>query len=208
MYGNSLGDEGAANLASLFADGGALSGLTTLGIGVNSIGAAGAAALGKAIGSCPTCKLSTLGLYRNDVGDEGAMALAESVVAPNIDLQNLFLGGNGISDTGAVALASALMSNNNLIALSLEGGGIGDKGVEALATPLARSDSAIKSLDIRSCLPTHRSCSHSFLSAEDAADFDGKTTLSKRGIDALRHAIAARGGSGSLKVVGDVSFSS
>ena len=131
MYGNSLGDEGAANLASLFADGGALSGLTTLGIGVNSIGAAGAAALGKAIGSCPTCKLSTLGLYRNDVGDEGAMALAESVVAPNIDLQNLFLGGNGISDTGAVALASALMSNNNLIALSLEGGGIGGVGVGA-----------------------------------------------------------------------------
>lgn len=181
--------------------------LETLGLGVNAIGPAGAAALATALGSCPSCPLKTLGLYRNKMGDEGAAALAEHLVAPNqIGLHSLFLGGNDIGDRGAQALAAGLKSNTKLGILSLEGGSIGDDGAVALGDALGQGTSAITSLDIRSCLPTHRNCYHSHLSEEEAAGVVGKGEkgLTKAGIDALKRAVAVR--DGALKVTGDVVF--
>ena len=203
IYGNEIGDSGAAALAALFPGSSLSRSLKTLGLGVNNITKSGASALGFALGRCSTCTLRILGLYRNNLANQGAKALAKFVVAPDIlQLERLYLGGNDIGDEGAIHLSNSLMTNTNLEVLSLEGGSIGDLGAMALAKALQESKS-FKALDIRSCLPTRRNCGHSSMSMESVVT-NSKGALTRQGIEALRLAVAVR--SGELKVTGDVSF--
>lgn len=79
----------------------------------------------------------------------------------------------------------------------------------ALAAALAKS-TTVASLDIRSCLPTHRNCAHSSLSVDEAAELPADPgKMSRVGLLALRAAVAARREVGPpLKAVGDVDFES
>lgn len=115
MLCHQVGDKGAKVLAQIFSQNNAAKiPLETLGLGVNAIGATGAAALAHALEDCSDCALKTLGLYRNSVGDEGAAALASMVANNRIALSHLFLGGNSIGNRGAIALADSLKQNNKL----------------------------------------------------------------------------------------------
>mmetsp|Transcript_31151 Transcript_31151/g.69962 ORF Transcript_31151/g.69962 Transcript_31151/m.69962 type:complete len:325 (+) Transcript_31151:217-1191(+) len=211
LYGNNLGDNGAASIAEIFKNNNEAGiPLELLGLGVNAIGARGAGALAKTLGECPACPLKTLGLYRNDIGDEGAAAIAPMIKNNQIALSSLFLGGNGVKNGGAKALSDALPRNTHLKVLSLEGGTIGDEGAQALAAALAISQS-VTMVDVRSCLPTHRGCSAGHLTEEDVAngaevDPEKMTTV---GLNALKGAVAKRASSSSapsLKIVGDIKF--
>lgn len=92
--------------------------------------------------------------------------------------------------------------------LSLEGALIGDSGAVALANALTLSSTVIN-VDIRSCLPTHRSCKHSSLSPEEiASDGADPEKITKIGLIALKGAITERKKEvgGSLRIIGDVDF--
>lgn len=208
-YGNAIGDDGAIALAELFRDNNKQGiPLETLGLGVNNIGAAGAAALAQTLSDCRACPLKTLGLYRNLVGDDGAVALSSMVANNHVALSALFLGGNGVGNRGAEALAGALATNTQLKVLSLEGGTVGNGGAVALGKALSSSRS-LTTLDIRSCLPTHRNCITGQLNPDDAKDDAGDpSSMSYRGFMALKEAVKLRGsGDGpALKVIGDIDF--
>jgi len=208
-YGNAIGDDGAIALAELFA-GNNENGipLETLGIGVNDIGAAGAAALAKTLGDCRACPLKTLGLYRNKVGDDGAVALSNMVAKNQVALSALFLGGNGVANRGAEMLAKALATNTQLKVLSLEGGTVGNDGAVALGAALATSRS-LTTLDIRSCLPTHRNCITGQLDENETKDeAEDENRMGYRGFMALKDAVKKRGSTDgpALKVIGDIDF--
>jgi hypothetical protein len=99
--------------------------------------------------------------------------------------------------------------------LSLEGGTVGDKGAVALAEAISMSKS-ITTMDIRSCLPTHRNCVVGHLSAEDfdnsspsssSSDPDRITSV---GLLALKKAVVLRfqdKSSSDVRVIGDIKFS-
>jgi len=92
--------------------------------------------------------------------------------------------------------------------LSLEGGTVGDRGAVALAGALSSSRS-LTTMDIRSCLPTHRNCAHSSLSLDDAtAAGQDPDKMTRIGLLALAAAVSERGkGDGpALKVLGDIDF--
>jgi hypothetical protein len=85
---------------------------------------------------------------------------------------------------------------------------VGDTGAVALAAALVKSIS-VDTLDIRSCLPTHRNCAHSSLSIDEAAGAPDPNKMSRVGLLALKDAVAARRESGKpLKAVGDIDFGS
>ena len=175
---------------------------------MNAIGPHGAAALAATLGDCLDCPLKTLGLYRNNVGDDGALALSKMVSRNKIALSQLFLGGNSIGNRGAIALSESLARNAKLKVLSLEGGSVGDEGAQALAAALEMS-SSIVTLDIRSCLPTHRNCLHSSLSMDEVAGASDPGKMSRVGLMALKDAVSARRERGlPLKIIGDVDFGS
>jgi small GTP-binding protein len=108
-------DEPVKALAERLAE---LTQLTTLNLGGNQIGDAGAAAL------AALTQLTTLNLWGNQIGAEGAAALAALT-----QLTTLNLGGNQIGDAGATALAAL----TQLTSLDLRGNEIGAEGAAALA---------------------------------------------------------------------------
>jgi hypothetical protein len=101
------------------------------------------------------------------------------------------------------------MPSTDAQVLSLEGGTVGDSGAVALANALTQSSSSIDTLDIRSCLPTHRNCAHSSLSIDEAAGASDPNKMSRVGLLALKEAVTARRNSGHpLKAIGDIDFGS
>jgi internalin A len=113
-----------------------IDGLTSLALGGNQIGDAGATALARMTG------LTSLALKGNQIGDAGAEALARLT-----GLTSLNLGRNQIGDAGATALARM----TGLSSLVLGGNQIGDAGASAIldawADP-ARADQR-RVLDLR-----------------------------------------------------------
>ena len=107
----------------------ALTGLTSLDLGSNSIGADGARALAALTG------LTSLALGSNSIGADGARALAALT-----GLTRLYLGSNNIGDDGARALAAL----TGLTSLDLHNNGIGADGARALAAL-----TGLTSLDLR-----------------------------------------------------------
>jgi len=97
------------------ANGGAL---TTLDLGHNDIGRAGAEALAKALMANDV--LTSLLLRGNWLRDAGARALSRAFGA----LTSLDLGSNAINDAGAIALIEAHKANGVLTSLLLKGNSV------------------------------------------------------------------------------------
>jgi small GTP-binding protein len=97
-----------------------LPGLTSLNLAGNGIGAEGAKAIAASLSG-----LTSLDLTVNRIGDEGARAIAASLRG----LTWLNLGRNGIGAEGAKAIAASLPG---LTSLNLAGNGIGAEGAKAL----------------------------------------------------------------------------
>jgi Leucine-rich repeat (LRR) protein len=101
--------------------------LTSLNLGYNHIGVAGATAIAN---SLHMAKLTSLDLERNQIGDVGARAIANSEHMKN--LTSLNLAWNQIGDVGASAIAnSPHMARLNSLNLGLNQ--LGDKGAQAIA---------------------------------------------------------------------------
>ncbi|MEB3362491.1 MAG: COR domain-containing protein [Synechococcaceae cyanobacterium] len=95
-----------------------LSQLTSLNLGGNEIGAAGAATL------ADLTELTSLDLGGNLIGDAGAASLTALTQLTSLDLRD-----NGIGDAGAASLASL----TRLTSLDLGGNQVGDSGAACLA---------------------------------------------------------------------------
>ena len=137
LYNGRLGDKGTMAIGSTLATRtGAI--LQTLGIGNNSVGPRGAAALSKSL--CEKhCTLTNLYLEKNPaIGDVGVEVLAEAL-GTNVRLEKLVLSGNDIGDKGAIALAHALRPNHSLRSLALDNNKIGLEGVGAFAELIGAS---------------------------------------------------------------------
>jgi len=122
LWGNEIGDAGAAHLAGL-------THLTNLNLGGNNIGDAGAPHL------AGLTHLTNLNLMSNEIGDAGAAHLAGLTL-----LTNLNLWGNNIGDAGAAHLAGLTLLTN----LDLMSNEIGD------ITPLAALDH-LENIDLSHC---------------------------------------------------------
>ena len=153
LYDCAVSSAGSAVLSS------ALNGTTvsTLGLGGNRLDDEAASYLADALA---TSSVAVLGLYGNDIGDDGARHLAAALPKAKL-LHALYLGNNRrLGDAGIAALAAALASAPHLRTLTLEGGRVGDLAACALARALLhhRNPQQPFTLDVRTCLPTRRSC--------------------------------------------------
>ncbi len=101
-----------------------LTGLTSLNLGDSNIGADGARAVAESLTG-----LTSLNLSGNNIGADGARAIAASLTG----LTSLNLSGNNIGDDGARAVAASLIG---LTSLNLGGNNIGDDGARAIAESL------------------------------------------------------------------------
>lgn len=109
---NSLGDEGAAIIASGFVVGGG---------GHHK-------------------NLSVLDLGFNSIGDVGCTALALHAVAGNRTLGVLYLSGNNIREIGSLSLAGAMLHGCSLTALHISANHLGAIGIQALARAVAQNE--------------------------------------------------------------------
>jgi len=92
--------------------------ITTLNLGYNDVGVAGAQAL------AANQTITTLSLRQNNVGDAGAQALAGNHTITTLDLGSNYVG---------VAGAQALAGNHTITTLHLWNNHVGDAGAQALA---------------------------------------------------------------------------
>lgn len=129
LWGNDIGDDGAAELAAGLK---LNSRLKLLDLGGNHIGDAGAAAIGVALKNT-----------KPRDGD-GATAARGAMV-----LETLDLSGNQIGDAGAEALAAGLAANRGLRSLDLTNNKIGRAGAAALARAIEGSGCTLRNLEIR-----------------------------------------------------------
>jgi len=140
---NSIGDDGAKQVAQLIQDG---SSLTFLDLVKNSIQAPGVQALAEALGKNRSLKALHLGM--NQIGDEGLMHLAGALTT-NETLLTLDIEVNQIGAKGVEELAVVLTDfNRTLTAINLQDNQIGDEGAVALAKVLEHSET-LGMLDIR-----------------------------------------------------------
>jgi Ran GTPase-activating protein (RanGAP) involved in mRNA processing and transport len=109
---NSLGDEGAAIIASGFVVGGG---------GHHK-------------------NLSVLDLGFNGIGDVGCAAIALHAVAGNRSLGVLYLSGNNIGERGAISLAGAMLHGCSLTSLHISANHLGAVGIQALARAVAENE--------------------------------------------------------------------
>jgi len=106
--------------------------LTSLNLGGNSIGDAGATALSGGLAGC-----TALQIPGNSIGDAGATALFGSLAGCTA-LQTLYLQDNFISDAGAAALFHCLAGCTALQYLDLGGNRISDAGIAEAQRVLSR----------------------------------------------------------------------
>jgi ankyrin repeat protein len=123
---NSIGDEGAVELAQALGD----TGLIGLDLNSNDIGDDGALALAKALQD-PRSKLISLNLCTNRIGIEGSKGLAKALKR-NITLKDLGLYCNDIGPEGLMAMAEALKTNKTLIKITIGYGELSPESLEAL----------------------------------------------------------------------------
>ena len=140
LYGNDIGDAGAASLA------GELQSITTLKVlklSRNGIGDAGVAGLAGALESNTT--LTELYVSENCIGEAGAKGVADALKS-NKTLTELDLAFNEIGDAGAAALADGLKSNKTLLVLYLSSNSI-INGATGLADGL-KSNKTLSTLNL------------------------------------------------------------
>ena len=122
--------------------------VTTLNLGFNNIGDAGARALAQAIQSTH-CSLTYLYLFGSDIGVDGARALAQAIQSTHCSLTSLNLNTNNIGDAGARALAQAIQSTHcSLTYLGLDRNDIGEDGARAVADAL-KHNRLVTTMDLR-----------------------------------------------------------
>lgn len=135
LFGNRVGDAGAAALASVLVSGPAQ--LTDLDLGHCSFGPDGLAALAHALAQNPGLKALLLAYNEIDCG--GAAVLARALHS-NDTLETLDLSCCNCVNAGAAALAQALLRNRGLTSLNLDSNQeIGPEGTRALAGALAQN---------------------------------------------------------------------
>ena len=111
---NSIGDEGAAQIASVLAVAG---NLRELSLADNSVGPNGLAALvgafekQRALGKRP---IEVLNVNTNNIGAEGAKLLAGALRAPECTLRTLKMSDNHVGLVGVLEVARALKTNTTL----------------------------------------------------------------------------------------------
>jgi len=113
LSSNSIGEEGAQQLAALLS---ASTSLTRLDLTSNKLGARGTRAVMMSLHHNST--LTALSLRDNDVMEAGAAAVAAALEI-NGTLSTLWLGKNRIGDEGVVAIASALVANKQKSQISI-----------------------------------------------------------------------------------------
>lgn len=149
---NSIGDDGAEQVAQLIHDGASL---TFLDLVKNSINPLGVQAIAQALGKNRSLKALHLGM--NNIGDEGLMHLAgalttnESLLTLDVEINHI--GPRGVEELGVV-LSDI---NRSLTAINLQDNQIGDKGAVALASVLEYSET-LGMLDIRTNEITNSGC--------------------------------------------------
>jgi hypothetical protein len=109
--------------------------LTSLNLGENKIGAAGAASLAPSLALM--AKLTSLDLYYNEIGDAGAASLAPALAAM-MRLESLGLGANALGPGGVASLAPALSQMTKLVSLDLRGNNLRAAGAASIAPALSR----------------------------------------------------------------------
>jgi hypothetical protein len=124
---------GAEGACALAGALGGVTGLVKLDLGLNDIGAEGARALAGALGGMT--RLAKLYLWETAIGAEGTRALA-GVLGSMTGLTDLSLNCNSMGDVGACALAAALGGMPGLATLHLQDDDIGAEGARALAGAL------------------------------------------------------------------------
>ncbi|XP_071461004.1 NACHT, LRR and PYD domains-containing protein 4-like [Marmota flaviventris] len=102
--------------------------------------------------------LSHLDLSRNALMDEGVAQLCEALRQPTCSLQTLCLQRCDITPRGCRDLASVLASNLNLRILKIGGNNIGDAGVRLLSKALLHPHCGLKELSLDSCQLTRACC--------------------------------------------------
>jgi len=127
LSNNSIGNEGAIDLAEMLK---VNKSLTRLDLSNNSIGDDGAIALAKMLKV--NTSLEWLILSNNSIGDKGAKALAKTLKEVNRSLKCLILSNNSIGDNGVIALTKMYNDSTSLVWLILFDNPIGDKGKIAL----------------------------------------------------------------------------
>eukprot|EP00756_Hemistasia_phaeocysticola_P027007 Hpha_TRINITY_DN16094_c0_g4::TRINITY_DN16094_c0_g4_i2::g.121630::m.121630 len=129
---NSVGNEGAAALASLLAPRGPVEALD---VGGNNVGLPGATLLAAAVRGGRVMKLN---IRSNSIGDEGLRAVADAVAAPGSKVEGLFVGHNGTTVNGVTKALLTLSNALQLRRLDLQGPSLGAAGVEAAAALIGR----------------------------------------------------------------------
>jgi hypothetical protein len=126
LEGNTIGDDGAAVLATAFKT---THSLRHVDLGNNLIEHDGCVALANWIKRSTT--IQELSLAHNSIGDAGVTCVARALHT-NRSLTSLDLRCTDISDEGIIQLASALATNEILRSLSIQENDIGDAGLQAL----------------------------------------------------------------------------
>jgi hypothetical protein len=126
---NVVGDDGAARIAGLIADGNGPR-LKTLYLAGNAFGPAGTAALADALAD--DTEAEALWLKRNPLGPEGGAALGR-MLARNRTLRTLDLVNTGLLDAGVEALMEGLSENRSLRTLYLDANGLTAGAARAIA---------------------------------------------------------------------------
>lgn len=143
LYGDNIGDEGAAMLAESLKENQHL-GMVILGFA--NIGDEGASSLAEVLRM--NTSVQTLDLVYNKIGDDGASSLAQ-VLTANKTLQGINLGHNKIGNTGAFALAHALRENQSIRALHLRSNEIDDdEAVQAFADSLSDYNTTLTTISL------------------------------------------------------------
>lgn len=112
LYGNRIGDAGAAALAAAVNDT-----MVDLRLGHNEIRNEGACALGAAI-LHPSSRLQVVDLSNNSIGDSGATGLADALSVATA-LTELGLECNVVGDRAISVFATSVASNNTIKTLRL-----------------------------------------------------------------------------------------
>jgi len=136
LQSNRLGEKGAKELAAALESSSAK--LTALNLSLNSLGAEGGEAIGKALAVNRT--LTSLDLGENMLGSQGAIAVGRALQS-NSSLTLLNLQRNGVDPEGAKALASGLQNNRTLNTLKLQDNFVGDEGADAFLEALLTNSS-------------------------------------------------------------------
>uniref|UniRef100_A0A0G4HH34 Uncharacterized protein n=1 Tax=Chromera velia CCMP2878 TaxID=1169474 RepID=A0A0G4HH34_9ALVE len=163
IWGNSVGDSGAASLADLVAS----CPLVSLVLSNNEMSDNGLSSLAQALPACPSLRtldlsvnahiadtgvqslcralrseggprVEVLTLNNCSVGNEGARHLATLLTEPECPLRELDLAFNMIEDPGAKVLASALEVNSVLVELNVSVNLFSRTGISLLMQALAR----------------------------------------------------------------------